>query len=350
MAATGLTYGQQLQITVDTASDYTVVNITSTSQEQPATGVDGKVEIVTRYDITWSGLVGNDETEKVGVGIVPVHEDPVKAGYTFMGWKDENDVLTPAGYDVIFADGTSFGDATPPTTYTIESGINVTPVKGGCTFLGWTAEPITAGDTDYNWDSATAPIANEDTIGLYGDVKLTPVWEVNAEMVFADYAYAGSGNKLLLIGLSGMDTGNAVFYDGNAMFYTEDQNYLDLLNAADGTYSGANGNGKTATQYERAYLYIIQSTSTVDAVSAVLSVATGSNTVIRRDGNVNCDDEGIINPGDFGTVDNLLAARSVTDASVQMKLEADVKTSAYDRQLFGNIDDIAEVIKLAGNI
>ncbi len=365
VASSDLTYGDKLEIIVDTDSDFTSISTTLTVDEYFPAGVNGKVEIVTKYDITWSGLAGNDETVKVGVGIKPTHDDPVKPGYTFTGWKASVGTVyqhaadlpeatanetytaqwTPTTYRVEFADGTAFGDGVEtPTSYTIESGITVTPVKGGCTFQGWTAEPLNEGDTDYNWDTATAPIANAATIGLYGNVKLTPVWEVAADVVFAEYAYAARGEKLMLIGVSGVDADNAVKYDGNALFYTEDQYYLALLNAADGTYLGAAGNNKGETSYTKAYLYIIPNATTVANVLAALTVDAGENIVIRRDGNVNCDAQGIINAFDYGAVDNFLAGRTVQNGTVQKRLEADVHTSEYDLERFGAIDDIVGVI------
>ena len=366
VASSGLSYGDQIGVAVEN-NNFLSVSITDLVDEFVPSTINGIVEIVTKYSITWTGLAGNDETIQVGAGLIPTHDVPVKAGYTFIGWKDNNEVVTPAGtplpavlsdmtytaqwepteYTVTFAEGTSFGDATPPATYTIESGIAVTPIRGGCTFLGWSAEPITPEDTDYNWNTVTAPIANSDTVGLYGDVKLTPVWEVNADAVFAEYAYAATGDLLLLVGVSGIEDANAVFYNGSAMFYTEDQHYLALLNAADDTINGVNGNGKPATQYERAYLYLIPETATAAEVKASLSIDVGTNQAVRRDGNVNCDNKGLINSGDYGLVDGFLAHRQINGVTVQMRLEADVKTSRYNIQCFGNIADIAEIISMA---
>ncbi|MBO4831760.1 MAG: CotH kinase family protein [Oscillospiraceae bacterium] len=173
--------------------------------------------------------------------------------------------------------------------------------------------------------------------------------DVSAHLVFADYAYAGSGNALLLIGVRGLGSGSAVFYDGSPAFFTEDQHYLDLLNSADGTYAGADGNGKKATQYERAYLYIIAGGQAAEETAAALSAGPGENISVRRDGNVNCGANGFINAGDFGLVDDFLAGRAVPGATVQMRLEADVSTSAYDENAFGSIDDIYEIIHTLAN-
>ncbi len=354
---TGLIYGQVLEVFLTSKSN---VHLSGTTVIEPCVFVKGQVEIVTKYSITWTGLVGEDEISTVGVGIVPEHSDPVKAGYTFKGWKDENDSVTapgaqlppatvnmtytaqwePTSYTVAFAEGTAFADGTTvPSSYNIEEPITVIPVQGGCTFIGWTAEPANEGATDYNWPTG---VVTDTTAGYYGDVVLSPVWTVNADVVFAEYAYAGTGNKLMLVGIQGdgIDAGKAVFYGNESMFYTDDANYLALLNAA--YEAGANSPGKEATQYDKAYLYIVAGTETSEGAIQKISVNPGSNTKIRHDGDL--DGNGSYDSIDFGVVDDLLLARDSV-ADIQMRLEADVQTSEYDPdRMFGDVNDIIAII------
>ncbi len=351
VADSGLTYGDVLDVSLSSRTNIHIMG-TSSGAQHPLI-VKGQVEVVTQFDITWSGMVENDETVKVGVGIVPTHDTPVKDGYTFTGWNPAVVAATadatytaqwsPTSYTVAFADGTAFGEGvTAPTTYDIENPITVTPVKDGCIFAGWTAAPATEGDTDYNWPDGTVT----DTTGKYGNVVLTPVWIVDADVVFADYAYAGNGNRLLLVGINSIANGNALSYNGESMFTTTDARYLELMNAADGAISGVIGNGKEATNYATAYLYIVPNTTSAAQAVAALSIDSGTNTAVRRDGDVNSD--GIIDSEDFGIVNDLLS-RFTTDASVQIKLEADVimgDGETYPNYKFGTIDDIITIIKM----
>ncbi|MBQ3405053.1 MAG: InlB B-repeat-containing protein [Oscillospiraceae bacterium] len=301
------------------------------------------------------------ETDIVGLGIVPTHENPVKLGYTFLGWKDENNNITPVGtalpaattdmsytaqwepisFNVSFAEGTVFDeDMSVLTTYDIDLPVTITPVKGGCTFDGWIAAQADENDTYYNWPDGIVT----DTTGKYGDVILTPVWTVNADVVFADYAYAGNGNKLLLVGVNGIADGNALSYKGNPLFTTKETRYLALLNAANGTINGVVGNGKGATDYSIAYLYIIPANVTCEHVMKDLSIGKGDNQAVTYNCDVNRN--GLFNSGDFGIVDDLLAQRE-SQADVLMRLEADVSMGdqeAYENQKFGTIDDIAAII------
>ncbi len=168
---------------------------------------------------------------------------------------------------------------------------------------------------------------------------LTPVWSVNADVVFADYAYAGFeegpggvtvANKLMLVGLSAIDDSNALFYGGNALFTTDDENYLALLNANGGTYT-------------RAYLYIVAGGVTAQEAKDALTVDPGVNEAILRDGDVNRS--GVINSADYGFIDSMLSGRSES-LSVRSRLEADVFTEPYDGYLFGSIKDIVRVIAI----
>lgn len=352
VADNGITYGDILTASMIQGTEMiegTNFHLSGTTASEYATIVPGQVEIVTTYNITWTGMVGNDETEPVGIGLTPVHDDPIKAGYTFTGWAPTLAAATtdatytaqwsPTAYTVSFAEGTAFAEGvTPPTTYDIEHPITVIPTRTGNIFKGWTATPATEGDTDYNWPAGVITYADGFTDGYYGNVVLTPEWTVDAEMRFADYAYAahvGSNfDKLLLIGVSEIADGDAVFYNGDAMFLTDDENYLALLNTA------------ADQSYQKVYVTLVPfATSALDVLEA-LSIDVGTNQDIQRGGNVNGDST--IDSTDFGIVDDLLIDSNRVDASIQMRLEADVNTNDGEYK-FGTIDDIVDIIRIKNN-
>ncbi len=344
VASSGITYADILTATLSGDTNF---HRSNTITEDYPDIVPAKLEIVTEYDITWTGMAGDDEITPVGIGLTPSHADAVKAGYTFGGWSPAivaasadatyTAQWSPTSYTVAFAEGTSFGTGvTAPATYDIETPITVIPTKTGYNFKGWTAAPKTEGDTDYNWPTGLIALSDGFTNGYYGNVVLTPQWTVDAEAVFSDYAYAGhvgaDYDKLLLVGLNTLEDGNAVYYGGELMFCTDDENYLALLNANGGSYTTV-------------YVYIVpKATTAADAIDG-LTMDTGTNTVIRRDGDVNGDSK--VTSADFGIIDTLLLdSNGIDGITVQMRLEADVDTSPFDGYKFGSIMDIARVIQI----
>ena len=352
----GLTYGDQLTAQLIEDRRYTNFHLLSTAGDEPATVVSGTVEVVTTYDIAWdddgdSATTDDQRTQKVGIGIVPTAAtadgnqqaypgDPTKGGYSFTGWSPTvvaaaaNTTYyaqwSPVAYTVSFVDAPFAEGVNVPETYDIETPITVTPTKSGCTFLGWSAAPADSTDTNYNWPAGTIT----DTTGYYGNVVLTALWQVNADVVFADYAYANSGDKLMMVGLSAIDNGYALFYNDDALFTTDNQYYLDLFNSRLG---GGN--------YAEVYLYIVGGSVTASAAAADLSVDQGVNVAVQRSGDVNLSGGNpAITSGDWGIINDLLLNNSVV--GVRERLEADVLTSAYDGYKFGSIDDIVQTIKI----
>ena len=353
VADSGLTYGQQLTAQLIADRRLTNFHLIGTSTDEAATVVSGTVEIITTYDLTWDADGDPDTTDdqtiqKVGAGILPTEAaadgvqaaypgDPERGGYTFTGWSPTVAAAaadttyyaqwSPTSYSVSFYDAPFADGVTVPQSYDIEHPISITPVKAGCTFMGWSAAPVQDSDTDYNWPEGTVT----DTAGYYGNVVLTALWQVNADIIFVDYAYADSGDKLMMIGLSAIDDGYALSYNDNALFTTNDTHYLALLNEQVGDGS-----------YTTAYLYLVGGSVTAENAAAALSVDPGTNKAVLRNGDINND--GYITSADYGIVNDLLSQRSAV--GIRERLEADVLTSAYDGYKFGSIDDIVQIIKI----
>ena len=114
----------------------------------------------------------------------------------------------------------------------------------GYDFVGWT-QSTAAGDPGYNAVWGDAVYTTAQTVGLYDNVSVKPVWKVAADVVFVDYKYAhngdpasgGQSNKMAVIAVK-TDTGAAVnnsalYYGTNKLFTTTDTNYLgQIMNKA----------------------------------------------------------------------------------------------------------------------
>ena len=86
------------------------------------------------------------------------------------------------------AGGTLAGGTVNPTKYTINTEkitVAAAPTKQGYIFKGWKITKDTSVHSDNNWTEETVAAGREYTGRMYGDVKLTAVWEENAAAVKA---------------------------------------------------------------------------------------------------------------------------------------------------------------------
>ncbi len=286
-ADSGLKYKDQLTISLD-HSDSNLLVTGKVNAIFPEI-VDGMVEIVDTYTITWN-VDGVETTQTVGLG-----EDPTN----------------------------------PTSARDFENGAYTQPAnKPGFTFDGWSKTP--------GGPKTDVSPATENTTYYV-------VWKFDGAVVFIDYAYAAIGDKMILIGLDAAPAeGNAIFYGTEGAFFTtDDANYLAELNKA---YTEGENAGKEATSYTLAYVFIVSGTETRDGALAKLVFAAGTNKEIVRDGDIN-GSGGRLNAADFGIVDDLLAKRE-SDATVEMRLKSDVVTSPYTDRAFGDVDDIIAIINM----
>ena len=296
LSTAGIDYSSNvLDIRIDETANYLITG--QVDEIVPETINNDQVEIVTTYTYVFD-VDGVTTTGTVGFNLDPVssfvvgdnadaYADPVKTGFTFAGWT-----------------------ATEGNTVTPDDGCEA--VDGAVASL-----PPAAADTTYY-----------------------AVWEFDGSVVFIDYTYAGTGKKLMLVGVEEAPAvGNALFFDGKAMFTTETAEYLAELNKA---WNSAQGN-KEATDYTLAYVYIVDAGETLTTAYGKLAVKAGANTAVDRSGDVNRNNK--INSGDFGIVDDLLFGRS-SMADVEMRLRASIVPDTTYLTNFASIADIAAIIAL----
>ena len=142
-------------------------------------------------------------TGKNGTGTQITAQTPTASYHKkFTAWSNWEEIQYTVTYDA--AGGTLANGTVNPTKYTINTAkvtAAAAPSKKGYTFKGWAVTKVnTAVHADNNWTEATVAAGNEFTGKLYGDVKLTAVWEENASNVVvvlreqnADGSYTETG-------------------------------------------------------------------------------------------------------------------------------------------------------------
>ena len=142
-------------------------------------------------------------TGKNGTGTQITAQTPTASYHKkFTAWSNWEEIQYTVTYDA--AGGTLANGTVNPTKYTINTEkitAAAAPSKKGYTFKGWAVTKVnTAVHADNNWTEATVAAGNEFTGKLYGDVKLTAVWEENASNVVvvlreqnADGSYTETG-------------------------------------------------------------------------------------------------------------------------------------------------------------
>ena len=124
-------------------------------------------------------------TGKNGTGAQITSSTSTAAYHTaFTVWSNWQEITYTVTYDA--NGGTLASGTVNPTQYTINSDsvtIAPAPAKKGYTFKGWAVTKDTSVHADNNWTSGTVAAGTVYTDELYGDVKLTAVWEENAANV-----------------------------------------------------------------------------------------------------------------------------------------------------------------------
>ena len=142
-------------------------------------------------------------TGKNGTGTQITAQTPTASYHKkFTVWSNWEEIQYTVTYDA--AGGTLANGTVNPTKYTINTAkvtAAAAPSKKGYTFKGWAVTKVnTAVHADNNWTEATVAAGTEFNGKLYGDVKLTAVWEENASNVVvvlreqnADGSYTETG-------------------------------------------------------------------------------------------------------------------------------------------------------------
>ena len=376
---TVLHYGDPVTVDVQTDEGYEVDTVTvngdpiEKGQDDkytfPMSDGNANVAVTTKpteYPITFDLNDGtNEEGTKESFNVTERGGElptPTKPGYDFDGWQPSgNDtwgsdptttvpenasgpvtltaVWSLATYTVTYdANG---GDAIEAQSYSINSTETVkTAARDGYEFLGWT---VVASANETDWVLGTTVTAGTSLTGKSGSVTLTAQWRfltANVTAVVKSYAYARSGEALLVVGAQPA-AGKATAYDGKAMFKTDDANYVQLIKDQNPAYTGT-------------YVYVdlipVTAGAGLEAAAAdalaKLGYITGDNQEYARTGNVAGTPE--INANDWGVVQDMLnnpgMTFSNTDLTVSQRLSADVSTGMYNETMFGAIDDVNAIL------
>ena len=167
-------------------NEYDRVNpVTDYSRVQKSYGRDTSVfgELATAkklgYDFNgwFTGKNGTGTRITASTSTAPYHTK-------FTVWSNWTEIEYTVTCDA--AGGTLAGGTVNPTKYTINTEkitVAAAPSKQGYIFKGWKITKDTSVHSDNNWTEETVAAGREYTGRMYGDVKLTAVWEENAAAV-----------------------------------------------------------------------------------------------------------------------------------------------------------------------
>ena len=167
-------------------NEYDRVNpVTDYSRVQKSYGRDTSVfgELATAkklgYDFNgwFTGKNGTGTRITASTSTAPYHTK-------FTVWSNWTEIEYTVTCDA--AGGTLAGGTVNPTKYTINTEkitVAAAPTKQGYIFKGWKITKDTSVHSDNNWTEETVAAGREYTGRMYGDVKLTAVWEENAAAV-----------------------------------------------------------------------------------------------------------------------------------------------------------------------
>lgn len=287
------------------------------------------------YTITFTDEDGNtvgtvDYT--YGATSVTEPEVPAKDGYagewedydlTVPGDKSVKPEYTANTYTITFEDCDK-----EAAEYTIEDTTAIGEAsKDGYTFIGWTVK-ADAG----NWTAGESIDKADVVTGRYGDVTLTAQWVVSAEISFEDYAYAESGQILIVVQAAKLDSGNYMF-DGQPLYWTDSSDY------------GAKGAYITLVDAKWARAGALET-----AKALTIDAKADAAVTVDRDGDINGD--GTVDVHDAGVVYKILSTNgdAFTDLTILDRLECDVATSQANSSYRGSIADVNAImdIYLAG--
>ena len=167
-------------------NEYDRVNpVTDYSRVQKSYGRDTSVfgELATAkklgYDFNgwFTGKNGTGTRITASTSTAPYHTK-------FTVWSNWTEIEYTVTCDA--AGGTLAGGTVNPTKYTINTEkitVAAAPTKQGYIFKGWKITKDTSVHSDNNWTEETVAAGREYTGRMFGDVKLTAVWEENAAAV-----------------------------------------------------------------------------------------------------------------------------------------------------------------------
>ena len=167
-------------------NEYDRVNpVTDYSRVQKSYGRDTSVfgELATAkklgYDFNgwFTGKNGTGTRITASTSTAPYHTK-------FTVWSNWTEIEYTVTCDA--AGGTLADGTVNPTKYTINTEkitVAAAPTKQGYIFKGWKITKDTSAHSDNNWTEETVAAGREYTGRMYGDVKLTAVWEENAAAV-----------------------------------------------------------------------------------------------------------------------------------------------------------------------
>ncbi len=167
-------------------NEYDRVNpVTDYSRVQKSYGRDTSVfgELATAkklgYDFNgwFTGKNGTGSRITASTSTAPYHTK-------FTVWSNWTEIEYTVTCDA--AGGTLADGTVNPTKYTINTEkitVAAAPTKQGYIFKGWKITKDTSAHSDNNWTEETVAAGREYTGRMYGDVKLTAVWEENAAAV-----------------------------------------------------------------------------------------------------------------------------------------------------------------------
>ena len=289
--------------------------------------------------------------------------EPTQNGYSFAGWYTEaeggtkvemtTDVTvyeastlyahwTAKTYTITFVtNGGAFaegsGVADNKMTYTFGDNKTLPVVtKYLHTFKNWTVSYADSA-TEKGWGEAGATIdGGSSIINMYGDVTLTAKWDVSFAYAVESYKYAPEGYMMLRIATA--DNTDAYSFDGEAMYYTADENYKLDGNNVFVTLIPAEGN--------------VDGTQLTEAGLNKIAKTGAAGEVINRNGKVNKDD--VVNIADANAVYQMVVAGgkyySMDQLGIKNRLEADVDTAAesgnLDAEFRGSIADVHAIVSI----
>ena len=285
------------------------------------------VPTVNGYDGAWSSY-SIDTANPADIDVYPSY---TAHSYTV--------TFAPNGGADIAVDAGNGITALNTMTYNIESTYTLpTTTNGLYSFKGWKA--TTAGG---NWtaDALFSPDSTSGAMpavtGKYGDVTLTAQWEFEIGHAVDEYKYAYTGWRMLRIDASGLGEKESYAYDGELMYYTDDENYRL--------------NGKPV------YYTLIPASSDTLTADQIALITVQNHVVTPRSINYTGDVNGdkAINIADANIVFQMLASGSaggyytVSQLSTAERLAADLVKGTDNADHRGSIADVSSIVTAINN-
>ena len=237
----------------------------------------------------------------VDYGGTLVTPEPIKSGYEFVGWFDENDTMLKPDdkitrdmtltakwklldYELIYHTNGGVNHPSNPTTCTIETGINAAaPTREGRIFLGW-----------YTDNACTQPLSSQSidpktpkTIHLYAKwstvdyTSLITGDSLNSEFVLQEYLGDGAFRYTFSANVKNFGE-DSVIRIGRGK-NTRDGGYIEITSTSITVY---NNNGEVASKEDKTHGLVIKDFIVIDIIvktgaDIYLRTSTGSTDVFR---------------------------------------------------------------------